>query len=67
MSAFLLVLAVAVVLMFAVSAFELPPRRRRYGDPLMVDPGPDLMEEEVYDYEVVSRPRPRRVVRRRRL
>ncbi|HEX2064616.1 MAG TPA: hypothetical protein VHE80_09370 [Acidimicrobiales bacterium] len=67
MSAFLVLLAVAVVLMFAISAFDLPARRRRYGEPLMVDRGPDLLEEDVYDYEVVSRPRPRRVVRRRRL
>jgi hypothetical protein len=33
----------------------------------MVEPGTDLLDEELYDDELVSRPRPRRVVRRRRL
>ncbi len=76
MLAFLIIVAVLVVLLIAASSFDLPARRGPRGrqviverrPEVIVDRGPEVVEEEVYEDDLAPRPvvRPRRVVRRRR-
>lgn len=68
MIAFFIILAVLMVLVFAAGQWQAGPRRRvTYDRDVVVDRGPDLIEEEIVD-DGYRQPvaRSRRVVRRRR-
>jgi hypothetical protein len=69
MIAFFVILAVLMVLVVAAGRWSAGSRGRRviYDRDVVVDRGPDIIEEEIFD-DVDRRPvaRSRRVVRRRR-